>query len=107
MAPELLQSNIFTEKTDVYAYAVVVWEVLTGAVPWQGLNPMQVGMQILMQQARPPVPDGAPADLTALMQRCWAQEPDARPSFAEVKDLIKSSNRGMIASPSSEALSPG
>ena len=85
MAPELLDSNTFTEETDVYAYALVIWEVLTGDIPWRGLNPVQVAMQILTKQARPAVPEGAPADLVALMQRCWAHEPDARPTFAAIK----------------------
>ena len=56
-----------------------------GDIPWRGLNPMQVGMQILAKQARPAVPEGAPADLVALMVRCWAHEPDARPKFAAIK----------------------
>ena len=33
MAPELLESNTFTEETDVYARALVIWEVLTGDIP--------------------------------------------------------------------------
>ncbi|KAH8064191.1 protein kinase [Aureococcus anophagefferens] len=41
MAPELLGSNTFTEKTDVYAFAILIWEVLDGGVPWPGINPMQ------------------------------------------------------------------
>ena len=85
MAPELLESNTFTEETDVYAFALVIWEVLTGEIPWRGLNPVQVAMQILAKQARPAVPEGAPADLVALMVRCWAHEPDARPTFATIK----------------------
>ena len=72
-------------ETDVYAYALVIWEVLTGDIPWRGLNPVQVAMQILTKQARPAVPEGAPADLVALMQRCWAHEPGARPKFAAIK----------------------
>ena len=85
MAPELLESNTFTEETDVYAYALVIWEVLAGDIPWRGLNPMQVGMQILTKQARPAVPEGAPADLVGLMERCWAHDPGARPKFAAIK----------------------
>ena len=89
MAPELLDSNTFTEETDLYAYALVIWEVLTGDIPWRGLNPVQVAMQILTKQARPAVPEGAPADLIALMQRCWAHEPDARPTFAAIKTELR------------------
>ena len=53
--------------------------------PWRGLNPMQVGMQIPTKQARPAVPEGAPADLARSCNRCWAHEPDARPTFAAIK----------------------
>ena len=89
MAPELLDSNTFTEETDVYAYSLVIWEVLTGDIPWRGLNPVQVAMQILNKQARPAVPEGAPADLVGLMARCWAHEPDARPTFAAIKAELR------------------
>ena len=41
MAPELLESNTFTEKTDVYAFAILIWEVLSGEIPWAGINQMQ------------------------------------------------------------------
>ena len=105
MAPELLESNTFTEKTDVYSFALIIWEVLSGAVPWAGLMPMQVSIQVLLKQARPPEPEGAPADLVALMTRCWAQAPDARPTFAEVKlALAKVGGIGLAASPSTENL---
>ena len=89
MAPELLQHNIFTEKGDVYAYGMIVFEVLTGDTPWSGLNQMQIMMQAGLQKQRPPVPEGAPADLIALMQRCWAHEPDARPTFAAIKTELR------------------
>ena len=87
MAPELLESNTFTEKTDVYAFALVIWEVLTGDIPWAGLNQIQIAMQILAKAARPQVPAG-PADLVDLMTRCWAQDAAERPAFAEVKAAL-------------------
>ena len=85
MAPELLQHNIFTEKGDVYAYGMIVFEVLTGDTPWSGLNQMQIMMQVCIQKDRPKVDGDAPADLVALMRRCWDHEPDARPDFATIK----------------------
>ena len=88
MAPELLESNTFTEKTDVYAFSMIVWEVLDGGVPWAGLNPMQVGMQVMVQRKRPPPPAGAPPDLVGLMERCWSHDPAARPSFEAIKGWL-------------------
>jgi serine/threonine protein kinase len=89
MAPELLQHNIFTEKSDVYAYGMIVFEVLTGDMPWRGLNQMQIMMQVCIQKDRPKIDGDAPADLVALMERCWAPEPDARPCFADIKAALR------------------
>jgi len=89
MAPELLDSNTFTEKTDVYAYGMVVFEVLAGDLPWAGLGYPQIITQVLVKGSRPPPPKGAPADLVALMQRCWGHEPDARPTFAAIKAELR------------------
>ena len=89
MAPELLDSNTFTEKTDVYAYGMIVFEVLTGDNPWRGLNQMQIMMQVCIKKERPTIDVDAPADLVALMRRSWDHEPDARPDFAAIKAELR------------------
>merc|ERR1719271_1088958 len=38
MAPELLDENVFTEKSDVYSYAIVLWEIYDRGIPWAGLR---------------------------------------------------------------------
>ena len=106
MAPELLESNTFTEKTDVYAFAIVIWEVLTGEFPWQGLNPMQIGMQVMVKKARPPVPANAPQDLVALLQRCWAHDAARRPTFEAIKSWLADASHPMPLSPSQTSLGP-
>ena len=98
MAPELLQHNIFTEKGDVYAYGMIVFEVLTGDTPWSGLNQMQIMMQVCIQKERPTIDGDAPADLVALMRRCWDHEPDARPPFAQIKAELASGAASPAAS---------
>jgi serine/threonine protein kinase len=35
--PELLESQIVSRKTDVYAYAVVLWEIIMRSLPYIGL----------------------------------------------------------------------
>ena len=104
MAPELLESNTFTEKTDVYAMAVVIWEVLDGGRPFAGMNAIQIGMQVMVKRARPPAPEGAPADLVALMERCWAHDPDARPTFDAIKGWLTTGAAPL--SPQGSSLSP-
>lgn len=68
MAPELLTHNTFSEKADVYSYGITIWEVLTRDRPFKGMNPAQVITQVCVMHARPPVPQGKPAELVAVMQ---------------------------------------
>ena len=42
MAPELLRNRRFTEKSDVYSFAVVIWEVHDRGQPWDGLGHPQI-----------------------------------------------------------------
>ena len=85
MAPELLDENTFTEKSDVYSYAVVLWEIYDRGIPWAGLKPMQIMRQVVDKHARPDIPKTMPNDRRELMRRAWADEPDARPTFATIK----------------------
>ena len=42
MAPELLEDNLFDEKSDVYSYGILLWEIYDRGIPWRGLQPMQI-----------------------------------------------------------------
>ncbi len=75
-------------RTDVYALGVVLYELLTGRVPYQGRTPTAMKEQILF---RPPVSprtiDGTiPPDLEAICLRCLAKHPANRFGSAEELD---------------------
>lgn len=42
MAPEFLRGEPSNEKTDVYSFGVILWELVTMEQPWSGLSPAQV-----------------------------------------------------------------
>ena len=87
MAPEVFVSAHYTEKSDVYSFAFVVWEVYDRGQPWDGLQQPQIITQVLVEHARPKIPD-MPRDLRDLMVRAWSDDPDGRPTFADaVKEL--------------------
>ena len=85
MAPELFDGAQVTEKVDVYSFAVLVWECLTGRVPWADVpSPMQVIYYVGVLGQRPQMPAGCLPALRALIEACWAETPAARPRFQEV-----------------------
>lgn len=85
-------------SADVFAFGVVLWELLTMEVPWESTNPWVI-VSTIQKGGRLPVPDLATLQsrwgpgsssctkldkYIALMQRCWAQDPGQRPAFAQV-----------------------
>ena len=84
VAPEVLGGGPFSEKADMYSFAMVAWEVLTQTKPFEGMNPMQMGFAVGSQGYRPPIPEDTPKGLAELIAACWHNEPQQRPSFASV-----------------------
>lgn len=89
-APEVLKDKPARAKSDVYSYGVVVWEIVSRQLPWQGVSADGVFLKVVIHGKRPEVPPGAPLVLASLMARCWAGSPEERFSFDEVLvDLAK------------------
>ena len=90
MAPEVLMSSpYYNEKVDVYSFAILLWELLTGDMPYAKLNPSTITIGVTQGTLRPPIPEGAPPKVVELIQKCWNQEPTRRPSISRVVSNLK------------------
>lgn len=88
MAPESLKDGIFTTKSDVWAFGVVLWEIVTlGEQPYQGLTNEQV-LKYVMRGGLQEAPEGCPADLFELMSLCWKWNDRDRPNFTDIIDRL-------------------
>lgn len=92
MAPEMITSQEWSEKTDVYAFGVIMWEIFSGQTPFvkpgEDINPVHLLVRIASGE-RPPLNDLVVSDeLKALMKMCWDGDPRKRPSMRRVMDLL-------------------
>ncbi|CAN4093643.1 unnamed protein product [Withania somnifera] len=92
MAPELLNgsSNRVSEKVDVFSFGITMWEILTGEEPYANMHCGAIIGGILKNTLRPPIPERCYPEWKKLMEQCWSADPEARPSFTEIRNRLKS-----------------
>ncbi|CAH3115182.1 unnamed protein product, partial [Porites lobata] len=89
LAPEAIYEQIFTSKSDVWSYGIVMWEIATlGGSPYPLLNNAEV-MSLLKTGHRLEKPDLCSDNFYAFMMECWKQNPDERPSFQELVERLE------------------
>jgi len=88
MSPEQAGGGAVTPQSDVYSLGILLYELLTGDVPFRGSTPVQILVQHLQRDPRPPgelVPDLDPRVEAAIL-RAMAKDPAAR--FASPLEMV-------------------
>mmetsp|Transcript_13534 Transcript_13534/g.29719 ORF Transcript_13534/g.29719 Transcript_13534/m.29719 type:complete len:287 (-) Transcript_13534:354-1214(-) len=85
MAPEVATKH-YDEKVDVYSFAIVMFELLSCAIPFAGhmIRDIRPAVSRGVRPDLDAVDFGTPAELTNLMVRCWAHLPTDRPAFHDI-----------------------
>jgi len=98
IAPEQVQGQPVTEKSDIYSAGVVFYEMLTGQLPFSGDTPISIAMQhvqgelILPHQLNPKIPMG----LSYVVMRAMRKNPETRyDSAKEMAEAIRSVSEGL------------
>jgi serine/threonine protein kinase len=93
MAPEVMEEGArskthYTNKADVYSYAIILWEIWTRQQPYEDINQFQIPIKVLRGE-RPNIPEDCPYDYTGLIRWCWSQNSQERPSMEQVKEHLE------------------
>lgn len=88
MAPESLYDNMYSAKSDVWSFGVLMWEIVTlGSTPYPGMAAADV-MNRIRDGYRLDKPQHCRRQVYNIMFYCWENSPDDRPDFAELLDLL-------------------
>ncbi|XP_076448850.1 uncharacterized protein LOC143285448 [Babylonia areolata] len=88
MSPESLMDGIFTFKSDIWSFGVVVYEIVTfGSFPYQGLSNTQV-LDYVKAGNRLALPDKCPVDLCSFIHWCMFYDRGFRPDLEDILDYL-------------------
>ncbi|XP_024887866.1 atrial natriuretic peptide receptor 1 isoform X2 [Temnothorax curvispinosus] len=107
IAPELLPLTVTpgsaaTQKGDVYSFAIILEEIVVRGGPYEVARTFMTAQEIVTRVSasenpplRPEVtPKDCPPDILSLMERCWTEVPDERPSFHAIRGTIRGIMKG-------------
>ena len=93
MAPESLTEGKFSVKSDVWSFAVLIWEIMTiGGRPYEGKCAQDVKEYVCNNKGHLEMPKRCPSNISSHILQCWSYNPEDRPCFSvlyiEFKDLL-------------------
>jgi len=94
-APEAISHGKFSNKSDVWSFGVLLYEILTyGSAPYPAFSNQETYQQVT-NGYRMPAPPTCPSSLYKIMLECWSAEPADRPDFKSLKLKLDSSSYEM------------
>uniref|UniRef100_A0A1I8EBK5 receptor protein-tyrosine kinase n=1 Tax=Wuchereria bancrofti TaxID=6293 RepID=A0A1I8EBK5_WUCBA len=82
LSPESINDGIFTSKSDVWSFGILLWEILTlGQQPFSGKNNV---MSFVKNGGKPEKPQFCPDEIFTIVERAWVYDPEERPRFADL-----------------------
>ncbi|XP_075161088.1 integrin linked kinase [Haematobia irritans] len=96
MSPEALQKKPADrnwEASDMWSFAVLLWELTTREIPFAEWSPMECGMKIALEGLRVKIPPGTSPHMVKLINICMNEDPGKRPKFDMVVPILEKMKR--------------
>lgn len=88
MAPEVALHKAYNSRVDVYSFAIVVWQMATLKLPFEGLSREEFIDQVVNKHVRPQLDPLWPEAFKTLLTKCWHPLAIERPGFYEVMNIL-------------------
>jgi serine/threonine protein kinase len=102
MAPEQVLETNYDNKVDVYAYALILYEMSEFRRPFKSFKIVDVLKEVCEKHYRPEFSDLTPEALQELISNSWAHSPTERPTFDEIYQVFASGQVAFAGTDQSE-----
>jgi len=102
MAPEIFAQKAYTERVDVWAYGIMLWEAMVVDIPFANLDPVDIKDKVLRGDM-PAMPREMLPGVDSVMRACWTIDHIARPPMAEILAQVRECINGVAAARSRRA----
>uniref|UniRef100_A0A8C7IDY3 Mitogen-activated protein kinase kinase kinase n=1 Tax=Oncorhynchus kisutch TaxID=8019 RepID=A0A8C7IDY3_ONCKI len=99
MAPEVIRNEPISEKVDIWSFGVVLWEMLTGEVPYKDVDSSAIIWGVGNNSLNLPVPESCPDGFKILLRQCWSCKPRNRPSFRQILLHLDIASADLLSTP--------
>ncbi|KAK9401033.1 mitogen-activated protein kinase kinase kinase 13 [Crotalus adamanteus] len=99
MAPEVIRNEPVSEKVDIWSFGVVLWELLTGEIPYKDVDSSAIIWGVGSNSLHLPVPSTCPDGFKILMKQSWQSKPRNRPSFRQTLMHLDIASADVLATP--------
>ena len=88
IAPEIFTGATFSKESDIYSFAMIMWECTTGSKPFSNVKHDTGLIYSIIDGKRPEFTNDTPECIINLMKRCWHNDPTERPSITEIREML-------------------
>ncbi len=93
MAPEIMRGETYDESSDVYSYGMIIWEMVTGQIPYSNMAENQIMGIVGYDDYQVEIPTQGNPLLLKIMRKCLKRRREQRPSFSKLVDWLHITNR--------------
>lgn len=89
MSPENLSDQVYSFKSDIWAFGILICEVYLRSEPYPGMAPINVATKVANGKLTHPIPENAETEIAQLLLDIFQLEPEHRPDASQIVERIE------------------